>query len=129
MPQCVFRCFSHKSRSTDFGCRLFLEKVRKHPEYNTVPVKDRAMNQEMLRDVLPKAEALKVKLLERYKAETLRYLADAKQREKAELERAEQERKRRYIFLCTHPKFLEYFIFIKSLFSGDSFLSKIDLIN
>lgn len=48
---------------------LFLEKIRKHPEYNTVPPEVKAVNQSMLKEVMPKAEKLKQKLLEQYKKE------------------------------------------------------------
>lgn len=56
---------------------LFLEKIRKHPEYNTVTVTERSTNQAKLREVLPKAEKLKAQLLERYTKEYERYLQEA----------------------------------------------------
>lgn len=59
---------------------LFLEKIRKHPDFNTVPVKTKAINQAKLREVLPKAEKLKEKLLQQYKEEFNRYIADRKRR-------------------------------------------------
>lgn len=53
---------------------LFLEKIRKHPEYNTVPSEVKAVNQSMLKEVMPKAEKLKQKLLEQFKKEYVHYL-------------------------------------------------------
>ncbi|XP_044262222.1 STAM-binding protein-like isoform X2 [Tribolium madens] len=55
---------------------LFLEKIRKHPDFNSVPVKMKAINQAKLREVLPKAERLKERLLEQYKEEFNRYIAE-----------------------------------------------------
>lgn len=45
---------------------LFLEKIRKHPEYGTVPAQVKAVNQAKLKEVMPKAEKLKQKLLDQY---------------------------------------------------------------
>lgn len=56
---------------------LFLEKIRKHPEYNSVTVSEKAINQAKLREVLPKAEKLKTELLERYTRDYNRYLQEA----------------------------------------------------
>lgn len=55
---------------------LFLEKIRKHPEFNSVPVDVKARNQCKLREILPKAEKLKQQLLEQYKDDYNRYLAE-----------------------------------------------------
>ncbi|XP_063907211.1 STAM-binding protein-like A isoform X2 [Zophobas morio] len=55
---------------------LFLEKIRRHPDFHTVPVKMKAINQTKLREVLPKAEKLKEQLLNQYKEEYNRYMAD-----------------------------------------------------
>lgn len=46
---------------------LFLEKIRKHPDFGSVPSNMKAANQAKLREVLPKAEKLKQKLLDIYK--------------------------------------------------------------
>ncbi|EEZ97535.1 STAM-binding protein-like [Tribolium castaneum] len=59
---------------------LFLEKIRKHPDFNSVPVKMKAINQAKLREVLPKAEKLKERLLEQYKEEFNRYVAERERR-------------------------------------------------
>lgn len=48
---------------------LFLEKIRKHPEYNSVPADVKSVNQMKLKEVMPKAEKLKQKLLEQYTKE------------------------------------------------------------
>lgn len=53
---------------------LFLEKIRKHPDFKTVPVVERAQNDAKLKEVLPKAEKLKMKLLEIYEQEHKFYL-------------------------------------------------------
>lgn len=55
---------------------LFLEKIRKHPEYAMVPPEVRAVNQSKLKEVMPKAEKLKQKLLEVYAKEHKQYLED-----------------------------------------------------
>ncbi|XP_012283983.1 STAM-binding protein-like A [Orussus abietinus] len=70
---------------------IFVEKIRNHPQYGTVPTKDRVMNQQALREVLPKAEALKKQLLEQYRLELAKYLHDAEEREKIEEERLKKE--------------------------------------
>lgn len=53
---------------------LFLEKIRKHPDYNTVPATEKTTNQAKLREVLPKAEKLKAHLLEQFTKEYNRYV-------------------------------------------------------
>lgn len=55
---------------------LFLEKIRKHPEFNSVPVDVKARNQSKLRDIFPKAEKLKQQLLDQYKDDYNKYLAE-----------------------------------------------------
>lgn len=70
---------------------IFVDKIMKHPQYNTVPLKDRAMNQQTLRAILPKAEELKKQLLEQYQAEYDKYLEDTKEKERIEKERQKQE--------------------------------------
>nr|CAH7723578.1 unnamed protein product [Callosobruchus chinensis] len=67
---------------------LFLEKIRKHPDFLTVPVEVKARNQAKLREVLPKAEKLKQQLLEQYKDDYRRYLNEVKN---LELERKKKE--------------------------------------
>lgn len=70
---------------------LFLEKIRKHPQYGTVPAQVKAVNQTMLKEVVPKAEKLKQKLLDRYAVEHAQYVKDQENRLKAEDERRKQE--------------------------------------
>lgn len=48
---------------------LFVEKIRKHPEYASVPAQVKAVNQTKLKEVMPKAEKLKQKLLDQYAKE------------------------------------------------------------
>lgn len=55
---------------------LFLEKIRKHPEYAGVPAQVKAVNQAKLKEVMPKAEKLKQKLLDQYSKEHTAYLAN-----------------------------------------------------
>lgn len=52
---------------------LFLEKIRKHPEYTSVPPSVKAVNQAKLKEVMPKAEKLKQKLLDQYAKEHVIY--------------------------------------------------------
>ncbi|XP_018049926.1 PREDICTED: STAM-binding protein isoform X2 [Atta colombica] len=70
---------------------LFVDKIRSHPQYNNVSTKDKAMNKDALRIVIPKAEKLKKQLLEQYQAEFDKYLEDLKERERIERERLRQE--------------------------------------
>lgn len=55
---------------------LFLEKIRKHPDFNTVPVNMKSTIQAKLREVLPKAEKLKEKLMELYQQDYDNYCAE-----------------------------------------------------
>ena len=68
-----------------------MDKIRNHPQYNSIPAKDKTMNKHALRTVIPKAEELKKQLLEHYQAELDKYLEDLKEREKIEKERLRQE--------------------------------------
>ncbi|XP_054005562.1 STAM-binding protein-like A isoform X2 [Hylaeus anthracinus] len=70
---------------------IFVEKIRDHPQFNMVPLKDKEQNQQTLRKVMPKAEELKKQLLEQYQADLDKYLEDVKEREKIEKERLKQE--------------------------------------
>ncbi|XP_050343922.1 STAM-binding protein-like A [Nymphalis io] len=70
---------------------LFLEKIRKHPEYNAVPIEVKSVNQSMLKEVMPKAEKLKQKLLEQFKKEHLYYIENEAKRRIAEEARRKQE--------------------------------------
>ncbi|XP_050296152.1 STAM-binding protein-like isoform X2 [Anthonomus grandis grandis] len=53
---------------------LFLEKIRKHPDFSTVPSTMKAANQAKLREILPKAEKLKQRLLDIYKQDYDNYV-------------------------------------------------------
>ncbi|XP_019755327.2 STAM-binding protein-like [Dendroctonus ponderosae] len=79
---------------------LFLEKIRKHPEFSKVPADMRAANQAKLREVLPKAEKLKQQLLEIYKRDYELYLGklirleqEGEERRKAELKKKEPSKR------------------------------------
>jgi STAM-binding protein len=85
---------------------LFLEKIRQHPEFGSVSVSDRALNAQKLREVLPKAEKLKTRLLEQYTHEYKQYYEEQKLKEKWELERRKkeaQESKQHDSFKITPP--------------------------
>lgn len=56
---------------------LFLEKIRKHPEYAGVPAQVKAVNQSKLKEVMPKAEKLKQKLLVQFAAEHAAWIENA----------------------------------------------------
>lgn len=74
---------------------LFLDKIGSHPEYKTVPAELKKPNVEMLKEVLPKSEKLKVILLETYEKEYNQFLEEQKlERERAEREAKERERQR-----------------------------------
>ncbi|OWR41029.1 amsh [Danaus plexippus plexippus] len=70
---------------------LFVEKIRKHPEYNTVPSEVKAVNQSKLKEVMPKAEKLKQKLLDVYAKEHTLYIENEAKRKIAEEARRKQE--------------------------------------
>ena len=61
---------------------LFVEKVREHPEYKSVPADIKQPNTAALKQIMPICEKLKVLLLERYKKEYDQYIADRKKAEK-----------------------------------------------
>jgi len=46
-----------------------LETINEHPDYKNVPIEERNLNYRALRDVLPKTENIKAKLLEQYSTE------------------------------------------------------------
>ncbi|PSN39468.1 STAM-binding protein [Blattella germanica] len=86
---------------------LFIEKIRHHPDFGQVSVSDRAVNAQKLREVLPKAEKLKTRLLDQYTREYSRYHEERKVREQKEQERrkkAEEEMKmRKQVEITPHP--------------------------
>jgi len=46
-----------------------LETINEHPDYKNVPIEERNLNYRALRDVLPKTENIKAKLLQQYSTE------------------------------------------------------------
>ena len=52
-------------------CRLFIEKLPKHPEYGKAPASDKSRIKKLLKEALPRAMELKEKLKEKYKKEKL----------------------------------------------------------
>lgn len=70
---------------------LFLEKIRKHPEYSSVPAQVKSVNQGKLKEVMPKAEKLKQKLLDQYAKEHSQYKENEEKRQIAEAQKKKQE--------------------------------------
>ncbi|XP_063532775.1 STAM-binding protein-like A [Cydia strobilella] len=70
---------------------LFLEKMRKHPEYALVPAQVKSVNQAKLKEVMPKAEKLKQKLLEQFAKEHKLYQENEVKRLLVEEQRKKQE--------------------------------------
>lgn len=71
---------------------LFLEKIRQHPEYASVPTDIKIKNHAKIREILPKCEKIKALLLEQYTKEYNKYMEE-KKREKEEEERQQKEEK------------------------------------
>lgn len=46
-----------------------METINEHPDFKNVPIEERNLNYRILRDVLPKTEKIKTKLLEQYNTE------------------------------------------------------------
>ncbi|XP_053697428.1 STAM-binding protein [Sabethes cyaneus] len=70
---------------------LFLEKILSHPEYKTVPADLKQQNQQKIKEVLPVAERLKVKLLEKYTKEYKQFLEDKRQEKERDEKRRREE--------------------------------------
>lgn len=70
---------------------LFLEKIIRHPDYKGTPADLKKSNQAKLKEVLPLAEKLKGKLLERYRTEYTQFLAN-KEAERVRREAHEKQR-------------------------------------
>ncbi|EEB13115.1 predicted protein [Pediculus humanus corporis] len=79
---------------------LFLEKIRKHPNFKSVSIVDRAQNDAKLKEVLTKAEKLKTKLLDLYEQEHKFYLERQAKIKAAMLKKfqEEQEKNRKGVF-------------------------------
>lgn len=60
---------------------LFLEKIRTHPDFESVPSSLKATCSQKIREVLPKAEMLKTRLYKQYKCEYERFQLDMQRRE------------------------------------------------
>lgn len=88
--------------------RLFVDKITKHPQYNSVSAKDRNMNKCSLRIAFAKAEDLKRLLLQQYQIDLDKYIEDLKEKEKIEMERLKQEELRKYF------KIIIYFSYIRN---------------
>ncbi|XP_022909182.1 STAM-binding protein-like A [Onthophagus taurus] len=71
---------------------LFIEKIRKHPEFASVPSGMKVENQMQLRQILPKAEELKKRLLIQYTKEYNLFLEQKNQRER-ELARQKSQKR------------------------------------
>ncbi|XP_032679797.1 STAM-binding protein [Odontomachus brunneus] len=70
---------------------LFVDKIIKHPQYNSISAKDRNMNKCSLRTAFAKAEELKKQLMQQYQIDLDKYIEDLKEKEKIEMERLKQE--------------------------------------
>ncbi|XP_058791179.1 STAM-binding protein isoform X2 [Phymastichus coffea] len=74
---------------------IFIEKLKTHPEYNSIPPLDKEYIKNTLRVILPKTEALKKKLLEQFKHEYELHKQEIEEQEKVEAERLKLEEKQR----------------------------------
>lgn len=74
-------------KSIYFYFRIFLEKIREHPKYHTISPKFKLWIQQTLREVLPKTEEIKKKLLEQYGKESL----EVEEKRRIENERLKRE--------------------------------------
>lgn len=68
-----------------------MDKIRTHPQYNTISSSEKMTNKQTLRAVIPRAEELKKQLLEQYQDDLDKYLTSLKERERIEKERLRQE--------------------------------------
>lgn len=84
----------------EYSFRLFVEKIQHHQMYDIVTPKDKAINKQKLREVIPKAEELKKQLLKQYQNQLDKDLKDfeehVKKVENANAERLKQEKEQRY---------------------------------
>ncbi|ETN64036.1 amsh [Anopheles darlingi] len=73
---------------------IFVELILQHPGYRSVLPQDKQQTKAKIKEIMPKAEVIRKKLLAMYTAEYERYLVQAQQtaREAKEAEREEQER-------------------------------------
>lgn len=74
---------------------IFVDKITKHPQYDKVPTVEKERTKQRLREVIPIAEQLKIKLLDSYKLEYKRYLETFKEKERIQEERLKEERRQR----------------------------------
>ncbi|XP_014468047.1 PREDICTED: STAM-binding protein isoform X2 [Dinoponera quadriceps] len=74
---------------------LFVDKITKHPKYESVPVQMKETNRRTLRIAFTKAEQLKKQLLHQYEADLDKYVEDLKEKERIEKEQLRQEELRR----------------------------------
>lgn len=72
-----------------------MDKITKHPQYESVSIKDRDTNRCTLRTAFIKAEELKKELLQQYQADLNKYIEDLKEKEKIEKQQLRQEELRR----------------------------------
>lgn len=78
-----------------FFFRIFVEKLQTHPDYNSIPLDEKNHIKNTLRDIFPKTEALKKKLLEQFKIEYTKRKKELEEQERREVERLKlQERQR-----------------------------------
>ncbi|CAH1176450.1 unnamed protein product [Phaedon cochleariae] len=82
---------------------LFVEKIRKHPDLNSVPVEVKSKNQAKLREIFPKAEKLKEQLLVQYKDDYERCLAELKKQDLEEKSNIEAKTVDKHKTPSIHP--------------------------
>lgn len=73
-----------------------MEKLETHPDYHTIPPNDKVHIKNTLRDIFPKTEHIKNKLLEQFKLEYEKRRQEYEEQERLELEKLKQEEKQRY---------------------------------
>lgn len=76
---------------------LFLEKIRDHPEYKTLPSLTKQPIQAKLKEVMPITEKLKAKLLNTYQKEYAQFLANKEAEKAKELEKAAREKNTNHV--------------------------------
>lgn len=79
---------------------LFIEKIKNHPEFKTVPSSTKQPIQAKLKEVMPITEKLKCKLLDKYKKEYEQFLANKEAEKAREFEKAREVLKDKVNHYC-----------------------------
>lgn len=83
------------SMFTNYIFRICLEKLPTHPEYNTLSYLHKEEIKSTLRQIFPKTEELKPKLLEIFKQDFIKLKKELDEQEKIEAERLKQKEAQR----------------------------------